>query len=92
MCLTCLCIGTKQAKAENLTKVSAYKRNVRAPDANKINSWYLKVEVHPKRVVSQNKFSEPRKFTLNGPWDNTLILPGEKWQFKSVFCTIFLQI
>ena len=38
MCLTCLCIGTKQAKAENLTKVSANNTNVRAPDANKINS------------------------------------------------------
>ena len=29
-----------------------------------INSLYLKVKIHPKLLVSQSKFSDPRKFTL----------------------------
>ena len=29
-----------------------------------VNSWYLKVKVHPKLLISQSKFSGLRKFTL----------------------------
>ena len=29
-----------------------------------VNSQYLKVEVHCKLLISQNKFSGPSKFTL----------------------------
>ena len=29
-----------------------------------VNSRYLKVKVHPKLLISQSKFSGPRKFTL----------------------------
>ena len=29
-----------------------------------VNSRYLKVEVNPKLLISQSKFSGPRKFTL----------------------------
>ena len=29
-----------------------------------VNSRYLKVEVYPKLLISQSKFSGPRKFTL----------------------------
>ena len=31
---------------------------------SKDNSQYLKVKVHPKLLISQNKFSGPRKFIL----------------------------
>ena len=36
-----------------------------------VNSRYLKVEVYPKLLISQSKFSGPRKFTLRYQWYET---------------------
>ena len=40
-----------------------------------VNSRYLKVEVHPKLMISQSKFSSPRKFTLR--YQQFEIIPAE---------------
>ena len=32
------------------------------------SALYLKVEVHPKLLISQSKFSGPRKYTLRYQW------------------------
>ena len=42
-----------------------YSSNMSVNNYNtEVNSRYLEVEVHPKLLISQSKFSGPRKFTL----------------------------
>ena len=52
---------------DSLDDANAYRHEVKQYPIyiiNTVSSRYLKVEVHPKLLISQSKFSGPRKFTL----------------------------
>ena len=53
----------ERQRSEKKTEVKRFLRRNKGEQIT-VNSRYLNVEVHSKLLISQSKFSGPRKFTL----------------------------